>query len=117
MPPEQPRRVLLDECVPARLRRELPGFDVRAVREYGWSGKQNGELIRATNAEFAVFVTLDRNLIYQQNLTGLSLAIIVLIAYSNSIQSLRPLIPELLTTLASVQPGDIVELGPPPKDR
>jgi predicted nuclease of predicted toxin-antitoxin system len=95
--------VLLDECVPARLRRELPGFYVRAVKEYGWSGKENGELLRAAAGEFEVFVTIDNNLIHQQNLRGISLGIIVLHAYSNNIEALRPLIPELLPAMGRVE--------------
>lgn len=107
------RRILLDECVPAKLRREIPGYAVRAVREYGWAAKLNGELLRAANAEFDAFVTVDRNLIHQQNLSGLRLAIIVLFAYSNNIKELRRLIPELLIVLATIQPGQVVQIGPP----
>jgi predicted nuclease of predicted toxin-antitoxin system len=107
------RRILLDECMPAKLRREIPGYAVRAVREYGWASKLNGELLRAANAEFDVFVTVDRNLVHQQNLSGMRLAIVVLIAYRNSIQELRRLIPELLSVLATLQPGQVVQIGPP----
>ncbi|HKP76507.1 MAG TPA: hypothetical protein VJT67_13345 [Longimicrobiaceae bacterium] len=105
--------MLLDECVPARLRREMPGFDVRAVREYGWASKANGELIKAANAEFDVFVTVDRNLVHQQNLSGLRLAIVVLVAFSNNIAALRPLLPELLEVLPVIEPGIVVHIGPP----
>jgi predicted nuclease of predicted toxin-antitoxin system len=106
-------RILLDECVPAKLRREIPGYAVRAVREYGWASKLNGELLRAADAEFDAFVTVDRNLIHQQNLSTLRLAIIVLIAYRNNIEELRRLIPELLIVLATIQPGQVVQIGPP----
>jgi predicted nuclease of predicted toxin-antitoxin system len=109
------RRVLLDECIPARLRRELPGFDVRAVREYGWAGKLNGELVRAANDEFDVFVTVDRNLVHQQNLSGLRLSVVLLLAFNNSIEGLRPLIPELLDVLGRVGEGEFVRIGPPPR--
>jgi predicted nuclease of predicted toxin-antitoxin system len=108
------RRILLDECVPVRLKRELPGFGVRAVREYGWASKQDDELLRAADAEFDVLVTVDRNLIHQQNLSVLErLGLVVLVAYSNNLKALRPLIPELLTVLASIQPGEVVHIGPP----
>jgi predicted nuclease of predicted toxin-antitoxin system len=110
------RRVLLDECVPAKLRRELPGFDVRAVREYGWASKQDDELLRAANAEFDVLVTVDRNLIHQQNLSGLRLSIVLLVSFSNNIHKLRPLIPELLSVLAGITPGQITHIGPPAQD-
>jgi hypothetical protein len=107
------RRILLDECVPAKLRREIPGYAVRAVREYGWASKLNGELLRAANAEFDAFITVDQNLIHQQNLSTLQLAIVVLVAYRNRIEELRRLIPELLIVLATIQPGQVVQIGPP----
>jgi predicted nuclease of predicted toxin-antitoxin system len=107
------RRVLLDECVPARLRREIPGFEVRAVREYGWAGKLDGELLHAADGEFDALVTVDRNLIHQQNLTRLRLALVVLVVHSNSIHGIRPLLPDLLPLLAGINPGQVVHLGPP----
>jgi len=100
--------------VPARLRREIPAFEVRHVREYGWAGKLDGELLRAADAEFDILVTVDRNLIHQQNLAGLRLAIVVLIAYSNNIRDLRPLVPELLSVLGTIEPGQVIHIGPPP---
>ena len=61
-------RILLDECLPRRLRRGLPGHEVRTVQELGWAGTKNGALLRRAMAEgFEVFVTVDRNLEYQQH--------------------------------------------------
>lgn len=107
------RRILLDECVPAKLRREIPGYGVRAVREYGWASKLNGELLRAADAEFDAFITVDQNLIHQQNLASLRIAIIVLVAHRNNIEELRRLVPELLIILATIKPGQVVQIGPP----
>jgi hypothetical protein len=62
-------RILIDECVPRRLRREPPTHDVRTVAEMGWSGKKNGELLRLMNDNgFEVLLTVDQNLRHQQNL-------------------------------------------------
>lgn len=108
----EPRRVLLDECLPAKLRREIPGYRVRAVREYGWAGKLNGELLRAANAEFDIFVTVDRNLLHQQNLSGLQLAIVELVVFRTRIQEIRRLLPELMAALNLIEPGQIVTIGP-----
>ena len=77
-----PRRVLLDECVPATLKRHLPGFDVQTVRGRGWASKLNGELLRSAESEFDVFVTVARNLVHQQNLGQVRIAVVVLIAFS-----------------------------------
>src|SRR6266849_2144231 len=67
-------RVLLDECVPRALRRELPGHEVRTVAEAGWAGVRNGELLQLAAKQFDLLLTVDRNLEYQQNFAGLALA-------------------------------------------
>ncbi len=105
-------RVLLDECVPRRLKRELPGHDVRTVREMGWSGKRNGELLEAAVAEgFQIFLTVDRNLLHQQNWSMIGLAAVVLVAFDNSPSSLVPLMSKALALLPTLQPGRIVEVS------
>jgi predicted nuclease of predicted toxin-antitoxin system len=104
------RRVLLDECVPRTLRHELPEWAVDTVREIGWASKLDGELLRAADEEYDVLITVDRRLVYQQNLTGLRLAIVVLLSYRNSFRALQPLVPELKEVLGSVRPGEIVFL-------
>lgn len=104
-------RVLLDECVPRRLKGELPGHDVRSVREMGWGGKRNGELLAAAVAEgFQIFLTVDRNLTHQQNWPKIGLVAVVLVAGDNSPSSLVPLMPKALALLPTLQPGSIVEV-------
>ena len=71
-------RLLLDESVPSRLRRSLPDHAVRTVVEMGWSGVKNGRLPALAANEFDAFVTVDKNLPYQQNLTTLPIAVLVL---------------------------------------
>lgn len=104
-------RVLLDECVPRRLRRGLPGHDVKTVTEMGWSGKKNGELLAAMSGDgFEVLLTVDRNRRYQQNLTNAGIAVIVLIGHSNRIGDLMPLMSSALAALPTLKPGDVVEI-------
>ncbi|MEM6327377.1 MAG: DUF5615 family PIN-like protein [Bacteroidota bacterium] len=99
-------RVLLDENLDWRLRR---GFDaeheVVTVAYHGWAGKTNGDLLQAAAAEFDVFVTLDSNLEYQQNVASLDLAVVVIQATSSDLADIHPVLPELNARLASVQPG------------
>jgi hypothetical protein len=65
------RRILLDECLPRRLKRELTGFDVSDVIAEGWAGRHNGELLPLMRkAGFHVFVTVDRNLVNQQDIAS-----------------------------------------------
>jgi predicted nuclease of predicted toxin-antitoxin system len=70
-------RLLLDESVPRRLRRSLPDHDVRTVGETGWSGEKDGSLLAVAASRFEAFITVDRNLPYQQNLASLPLAVIL----------------------------------------
>src|ERR1700687_5050778 len=106
-------RILLDECVPRPLRREFPGHDVRTVPEMGWSGKKNGELLQLMVQQgFEVFLTVDQNLRFQQNLKGAAVAIIVLVAPSNRLADLIPLVPKVQGELGSIQPGRFIEIGP-----
>jgi predicted nuclease of predicted toxin-antitoxin system len=104
-------RILLDESLPKELRSELPGHEVRTVQEMGWSNVKNGDLLARSVAQFDVFITADQNLQYQQNLSTLPVAIVVLVARSNRIQELRPLIPELLVSLSALRPRTLVRIG------
>jgi predicted nuclease of predicted toxin-antitoxin system len=98
-------RLLLDECVPARLRRALPSHQVSTVVHEGWSGVKNGKLLALTAAAFDAFITVDKNLPYQQNTASLPVAVLVLDAVSNELQHLLPLVPALELALASLKPG------------
>jgi predicted nuclease of predicted toxin-antitoxin system len=95
-------RLLLDESVPRRLRRFLPGHTVRTVVEMGWGGIGNGELLALSANEFDALITVDKNLQYQQNLDALPISVIVLDAKSNEIPYLLPLVPKLEEVLASL---------------
>ena len=93
-------RALLDECLPRRLKRELVGHDARTVPEMGWASKRNGELLRvAVAGDFDAFLTVDRKLQYQQNLSAFDIAVVVLEANGNTLADLRPLMPKLLEVL------------------
>lgn len=100
-------RVLLDECLPRGLKRVLAGHDVRTVPEMGWAGTRNGELLRLAEADFDVFVTIDQNLPFQQELRDLGLAVVMLAARSNRLRDLEPLVPALALMLDSIEPGSV----------
>jgi predicted nuclease of predicted toxin-antitoxin system len=104
-------RILLDECLPRRLGRALAGHDVMTVPAMGWAAIKNGALLRLADASFDVFITVDRNLQYQQSLRGLKMAIIVLSAPSNRIGALQPLMSDVSAILEQIQPGDVVQVG------
>jgi hypothetical protein len=104
--------VLLDECVPRPLRRELEEHEVATVQELGWSGTKNGALLRrSAEAGFDALVTTDQNLEYQQNVVAAGSALVVLVATSNKLRALLPLIPDLREALTSIRPGQVVRIG------
>jgi hypothetical protein len=105
-------RVLLDECVPRRLRRELSGLDVSTVPDEGWASRRNGDLLRLMlGAGFTVFVTMDRNLSYQQNVAGAGVAVVVLRARTNRLMDLLPLVGALREAIGTALPGQVVHIA------
>ena len=99
-------RVLLDECLPRRLKRELPGHDVRTAPEMGWASKRNGELLQLAQRDFDIFLTVDGNLQHEQNLASFDIAVIVLVARSNRLDDLRPLMNTVRETLSIAKRGE-----------
>lgn len=107
--------ILFDECMPRKLRRALPAHAVRTIREMGWSGKKNGELLALmTGQGFEVLLTVDQNLRYQQNLAAADVAVVVRIARTNRTVDLLPVIPDVERALATIRPGDVVEVPTSP---
>ena len=104
-------RVLLDESLPHDLAAELPGHEVRPVAQLGWGGLQNGELLRRARDTCDVFVTMDQNLPYQQNLQALGMPVVLVHAKSNRMADLRPLIPSILRAIEEAQPGLVRRVG------
>ncbi|MEX2163305.1 MAG: DUF5615 family PIN-like protein [Sulfuricaulis sp.] len=104
-------RILLDESLPRRLRGEITGHSLKTVAEMGWSAFDNGELIRRAADHFDVFLTADQNLQFQQNLRNLPLTVVVLVARTNRLEKLRPLMPQLLARLSNLQANTLVRIG------
>jgi hypothetical protein len=105
-------RILLDECLPRKLKRSIVGHDVATVQERGWSSKRNGELLRLMDGTVDVFLTSDQNLRYQQNLATIRFSIIVLVAPDNRLPTLEPLMPQVQSLLDTITPGSVVEVLP-----
>jgi hypothetical protein len=98
-------RILLDECVDWRLSRDLVGHEVRTARQMGWTTLKNGELLALASHQFEAFITVDRNLAFQQNLARLPITVIVLHPQTNRLADLRRLVPKLKTAIADAKPG------------
>ena len=104
-------RILLDECLPRRLKGDLAGHDTSTVPEMGWASKRNGERLALAEKTFDVFLTVDRNLSFQNDVHRFAIAVVVMYAAGNTLSQLRPLVPELLVALGAVAPGQIVPVG------
>lgn len=108
-------KILLDHCVPKRLGLALAGHHVATAAERGWHTLRNGKLLVAAAADgFDVLLTVDRNLNHQQNLAALPVTVVVLIAKSNALPDLLPLVPLLDETLSRLTPRTLVEVTQPP---
>lgn len=77
----------------------------------GWSGKKNGELLQLIAGQtFEVLLTVDQSIRHQQNLQAAGVAVIVLVAPSNRLADLVPLMPSVQAALGSIKAGDAVEI-------
>src|SRR5438128_2377384 len=99
-------KLLLDECVPRRLKRDFQPHEARIVPEAGFTGLKHGVLLQAAaNAGFQVLITVDQNLIHQQNMKTLPVAVMVLIAPRNKYELLAPLVPQALLSCKTFAPA------------
>lgn len=107
-------KILLDENLPHQLRHEITGHDVFTVTFMKWNGISNGRLLAlAASEKFDVFITNDQEIPYQQNLSALPIAVIVLIAPSNTIEVIREFVPSILSALEKTEPGQLVRVESP----
>lgn len=106
-------RILIDECLNWRLGRAFKEHEAIAVQKMGWSGIKNGKLLAlAVENRFDVFLTGDRNLAFQQNVTDFPIAIMVLEAAGIQLSQTLPLVPKVLALLPSLKPGEVVRVKP-----
>ncbi|MFN4254036.1 MAG: DUF5615 family PIN-like protein [Saprospiraceae bacterium] len=106
-------KLLLDENLPRKLKRDLRGHAVFTVRDMGWQSKKNGELLALMLANgFEALLTFDRNLRHQQNFEKYPIAVLVLVAEINRHRVLQPLVPSILAALnTQLPPGATVISG------
>lgn len=103
-------RVLLDACVPKRLGRELPGFEIQHATDLGWGDLDDGPLLDAAAGRCDAFVTLDKSIPHQQRIADRPFAVIVLHAKTNRLIDLLPLVPKLRATLKRVAPAKVFDV-------
>lgn len=101
-------KVLLDECLPRSLKDDFVGHETTTVPEEGWSGKSNDELLKLAAERFDAFITIDRSLPQQLDLTEISLIVILLESVDCRLEALRVLIPKTLVALETASPGQSI---------
>jgi len=106
------KRVLFDENMPRKLRRDLPEFIVRTVQEEGWAGLSNGNLLRQAVSSFDVLLTADQRLRYQQNVAQLSIAVVVIETFDTTLANLRTLLPQIKEAVENTASGAITIIRP-----
>lgn len=104
-------RVIVDECLPNRLCKALTGHDAILVQKAGYSGLKDGALLDRIDGTFDVFLTIDGNLTYQQNLTDRRIAVVVLRAATNTFEDVEPLVNSILEVLQTTKAGDVIYVG------
>ena len=103
-------RVLLDECLPKRLKQAFQGHETKTVPEMGWTGKTNGELLKLAKGQFDVFLTVDQNLQYQQNLKNSEMAIVLIAVKNNRYETFKPVITKVQKALQTIQLGRLLRI-------
>jgi hypothetical protein len=101
-------KIIIDECVPNLVKRELLEHEIVSVQDMGWAGVKNGQLLKLVDSKFDVFITSDKNLRYQQNLSGMNLAIVLL--PSNQVPVVKALLPQIDAALSDISSAEFREV-------
>ncbi|MGA7853204.1 MAG: DUF5615 family PIN-like protein [Candidatus Acidiferrales bacterium] len=104
-------KLLIDECLPRKIKNNLATHDCHTVPDTGLAGKRNGELLSlAEELGYEIFLTMDKGVEYEQNLQHRRLAIIILRAKSNRLGDLLPLLPNCLAQMETIKPGHVISI-------
>ena len=107
------RRVLLDENLPRKLRRELDGFTIRTVQEEGWTSFRNGELLSRAQHAFDVLLTADRRLQFQQNISQFDIGVVVIVTVELRLRRIMTATEAIRQALSNVSAGQVVSVHVP----
>lgn len=103
-------KILIDECLPRKLKNSFPNHDVQTVPDAGWAGKKNGELLSLMADIYDVFITVDSNMQYQQNLDDVSVGFILLSAKNNKLETLLTLVSDVEIALETIESGQVITI-------
>ncbi len=106
-------RILLDECVPARVKHAFPGHSVQTVSEAGWRSAQDPSLLAFAERHFDVFVTADRSLSKQNDLKRFLLGFVIAAVPNNRLESFEAIYDEMRAAIATVPAGETIVVRHP----
>ena len=104
-------RVLLDESIPRQLAPRLLGHAVVTVARAGWDGLRNGELLRRAAGQFDVLVTGDQSLEYQQDVPAQPVAVVVVAARNNRVETILGLADRIVAAIEAATPGSVTRVS------
>ena len=104
-------RVLLDECVPRQLKRDLVGFDARTTQEMGWAGTKNGALLALAEGQFEAVFSVDRGLGDALNAKSARIGVVILAVGSIDAVVLRPHMSKVINALQRVRSGQVLRVS------
>src|SRR5262249_3170278 len=103
-------KLLLDECMPRRLKKALAPHEAFTVEDAGFKGLKNGRLLREADGVYDVLITVDQNIPAQQNFSAMKISLVIIHAKSNRFEDLIPFIPKVLSSLNNICPGSVVRI-------
>lgn len=103
-------KLLLDECMPRRLKKVLTPHEAFTAEDAGFKGLKNGRLLREADGAYDVLITVDQNIPVQQNFSALKISLIIIHAKSNRYEDLIPFVPKILSSLTNISPGSVVRI-------
>jgi predicted nuclease of predicted toxin-antitoxin system len=105
-------KILADECLPVRIKSLFPDFILSTVNELGWSGLKNGDLLKKAVIEnFEIFLTVDKKIIYQQNISNYKIGFIIIDVTQNKLEEIVPLKELVIESLQTIKPFEIVQIS------
>jgi predicted nuclease of predicted toxin-antitoxin system len=106
-------RILLDECVPARLKKAFPGHAVQSVTQTDWRTSKDGPLLSFAQDRFDIFVTVDRRLEKQNDLSKFKLGFIIARVPNNRLDGFEPIFEQLNAVAEKVRQGEVIYIVSP----
>src|ERR1043165_7924390 len=107
-------KILLDECVTKKVKPHLVDHTVLRVSEMKWNGLKNGELLKqAVENNFDIFLTIDKNISFQQSISKHNITLVILDVQSSNITDVLRLLKEFIKRISSMRRNEAYKISLP----